>query len=84
MKIFDIVMKEIVEKTTEKAKGNENLVEDEAVPLCIMSQEEIVTPEIERHAGDDCNEAIAAWRAKAEATTTPEETVLLQKSKLQC
>jgi hypothetical protein len=57
---------------------------DEAVPPCIMSEEEIVIPETERHAGDDCNEAIAAWRAKAEAATTPEETELLQKSKPQC
>ena len=34
---------------------------DEAVPPCIMSEEEIVIPETERHAGDDCNEAIALF-----------------------
>lgn len=33
---------------------------DEAVPPCIMSEEEVVIPATERHAGDDCNEATAA------------------------
>ena len=57
---------------------------DEAVPPCIMSEKEIVIPETERHAGDDCNEAIEAWRKKAAAATTVEEAKFLQTTKPQC
>ena len=44
---------------------------DEAVPPCIMSQKEIKIPKTKRHAGDDCNKAVEAWRKKADAALVP-------------
>merc|ERR1719310_1780052 len=44
---------------------------EEAVPPCIMPEkEEFVFPETKRHAGDDCNEAVPDWMAKAKNAVT--------------
>merc|ERR1719343_1623366 len=45
----------------------------ESVPPCIMDDDTVfTTPDpAQRNAGDDCNEAVADWRAKAEAATEP-------------
>ena len=45
----------------------------EVVLRARQSGEDLCHSETERHAGDDCNEAITDWRKKAETATTVEE-----------